>query len=57
LPGRLLRRGEAQEYVGVSEHVFAEFIRDGLVRPVRLPRGGSRFRLADLDAFVERHAG
>jgi excisionase family DNA binding protein len=57
LPGRLLRSREAMAYLATGKNYFRGFVRDGLIRSVKLPRGGTRFRVADLDEFIAQQAG
>lgn len=52
---QLLRRAQARELVGVSEHVFAQMVACGTLKPVYLlagkdgkPKGRAYFRRVEL---------
>lgn len=58
--GRLLRRREAADYLGVGYSKFHELVRRGEFGCVEIPsaggvRPGKRYPQAELDAFIERH--
>jgi excisionase family DNA binding protein len=53
--GRALKVRDVANLYSVTPQVVYGWIRDGHIRPLRLPgRGSYRFRQADLDDFVER---
>lgn len=55
-PTAVLDTLEAAAYLGVSEPTLRRLIREGEVPHVRIGRA-LRFRVADLDAYLEKHTG
>jgi excisionase family DNA binding protein len=47
----LLSRSEAARFLGVHDDTIYRWSRKGLLNPVKLPSGISRYRLADLEAI------
>ena len=52
---RLLRAPEAARYLGYSTGTVRNMASDGTLPSVKLPTGGLRFRLSELQAWVAGH--
>lgn len=55
----LLTAKEAQKYVCLERHVFDQHVRAGEIPCIRLGERRRRFRIVDLDRFIEqrKHTG
>ncbi|MGE9291135.1 MAG: helix-turn-helix transcriptional regulator [Puniceicoccales bacterium] len=52
----LLTRREAAEYLGCCVHTLMAWGRAGKVREIRLSRRAVRYRVADLERFIDEGA-
>jgi excisionase family DNA binding protein len=47
---------EAAQRIGVNERTLRHYCSLGLIRFMRTPGGHRRFRVAEIDAFIERRS-
>lgn len=53
-PPKTLRRGQAAERLGIHPNTLAGWIARGLLTPVRMPGGETRFREDEVEELRER---
>lgn len=53
---QLLTRKEAAAFLGVCQHSLLKWGKAGRIREIRLTRRAIRYRLADLEKFIEEGA-
>lgn len=53
---KLLTRKEAAEHLGVCVHSLMKWGRTGKIREIRLSRRAVRYRVSDLENFIEEGA-
>ncbi|MDQ7949498.1 MAG: helix-turn-helix domain-containing protein [Pedobacter sp.] len=51
-PQKLMTRQEVKDYLGISEATYKRKVKDGELRPMKMP-GGHRFRKAELEAAYQ----